>query len=122
MHEPQDQIATLEAEIESLSDRAERCRKHIILAKLGALAGGLVLIALVLGLVRSSPVPLVTSLTAVLGGIALAGSSQSTLDALRMSIAERERLRTEIIDRLGLKPTHTGGEPASPGLNTLPPV
>jgi uncharacterized membrane protein len=122
MHEPQDQIATLEAEIESLSDRAERCRKTIILAKLSALAGGLVLIALVLGLVRSGPALLVASLTAVVSGIALAGSSQSTLHALRTSIAERERLRTEIIDLLGLQTIHTGGEPASRSLNTLPPA
>src|SRR5215218_2295077 len=117
MHELQDQIATLEAEIESLSDRAERCRKTIILAKLGTLAGGLVLLALVLGFVRSSPVLLVASLTAVVSGIALAGSSQSTLDAVRTSIAERERLRTEMIDLLGLQTIHTGGEPASPDLN-----
>src|SRR5215213_685969 len=77
MHEPQDQIATLEAEIESLSERAERCRKTIILAKLGTLAGGLVLLALVLGLVRSSPVLLVASLTAVVSGIALAGPARA---------------------------------------------
>ena len=89
------------------SDRAERCRKIIMLAKLGALAGGLVLIALVLGLVRSSPVLVVASLTAVIGGIALAGSSQSSLHALCTSIAERERLRTEIIDYLKLRTVET---------------
>ena len=98
MHEPQDQIATLEAEIESLSDRAERCRKIILLAKRGAFAGGLVLVSLLVGLIRSSPVLLVASLIAVVSGIAVAGTSQGTLDALRTSIAERERLRTEIID------------------------
>jgi len=37
MHEHEDQIATFEAEVESLSDRAERCRKIIILAKLSIL-------------------------------------------------------------------------------------
>jgi hypothetical protein len=57
-----------------------------------------VLIALVLGLVRSSPALLVVALTTIVGGIALAGSSQGTWAALRTSIAERERLRTEIID------------------------
>ncbi len=103
MHEPQAQIATLEAEIESLSDRAERCRKIIMLTKVGALAGGLVLIALMIGLVRFSPVLLVAAIAALIGGIALAGSSQGTLEALRRSINERERLRTEIIDRLLLR-------------------
>ncbi len=98
-----DQIATLEAEIESLSEQAERCRKTIMLAKLGALAGGLVLIALIVGLLASSAVLLIASVTAVLGGIALAGSSQSTLDALGRDIQQKEALRTEIINRLELQ-------------------
>ena len=103
MHEPQDQIATLEAEIESLSDRAERCRKIILLAKLGALAGGLGLVSLFAGLFQSSPVLLIASVTALLGGIALAGSSQSTLDVLGRSIEKREVLRAQIGGRLRLR-------------------
>jgi prefoldin subunit 5 len=108
MHELQDQIATLEDEIESLSEQAERCRKTIMLAKLGALAGGLVLIALIVGLFASSTVLLISSVTAALGGIALAGSSQSTLDTLDRDIDRREALRTEIINRLELQAIRPG--------------
>jgi hypothetical protein len=103
MHDYYDQIAALEAEMESLSEKAERCRKIIVLGKVGAIAGGLVLIALSVGLFRSNAVLLVASITASLGGIALAGSSQSTLEGLVASLKQRERLRTEIIDRLKLR-------------------
>jgi hypothetical protein len=51
---------------------------------------------------------LVASITALLGGVALSGTSQGTLDVLRASIGERETLRTEIIDRLELHTIETG--------------
>jgi hypothetical protein len=108
MHDTHDQIAALEAELEHLSEAAERCRKIIVLGKVGTVAGGLLLVALLLGLFRSTAVLLVASITALLGGIALSGSSQSTLDALRASIDERETLRTEIIDGLELHTIDTG--------------
>jgi hypothetical protein len=109
MHDDlQDQIASLEAEIELLSERAQRCRKIIVLGKVGTVAGGLLLVALLVGLVRSNAVLLVASITALLGGVALSGTSQGTLDVLRASIDERETLRTEIIDRLELHTIDTG--------------
>jgi hypothetical protein len=109
MHDDlQDQIASLEAEIELLSERAQRCRKIIVLGTVGTVAGGLLLVALLVGLVRSNAVLLVASITALLGGVALSGTSQGTLDVLRASIDERETLRTEIIDRLELHTIDTG--------------
>jgi hypothetical protein len=109
MHDDlQDQIASLEAEIELLSERAQRCRKIIVLGKVGTVAVGLLLVALLVGLVRSNAVLLVASITALLGGVALSGTSQGTLDVLRASIDERETLRTEIIDRLELHTIDTG--------------
>jgi hypothetical protein len=108
MHDLQDQIASLEAEIELLSERAQRCRKIIVLGKVSTVAGGLLLVALLVGLFRSNAVLLVASITALLGGVALSGSSQGTLDVLRASIDERETLRTEIIDRLELHTIDTG--------------
>jgi hypothetical protein len=109
MHDDlQDQIASLEAEIELLSERAQRCRKIIVLGKVSTVAGGLLFSALLVGLFRSNAVLLVASITALLGGVALSGTSQGTLDVLRASIGERETLRTEIIDRLELHTIETG--------------
>src|SRR5215207_1567350 len=100
MRDSGEQIAALEAEIEHLSDRAERCRKAIILSKVGAVAGGLLLVAFLVGLFRSNALVLVGGITMLLGGIAMSGSSQSTLEAIRARIQEQEALRVRIIDEL----------------------
>src|SRR5688572_11483398 len=99
-----DQIAALEAEIEQLCDSARQCRKVALLAKIAATIGGVLLTAVVLGLVRSQPVAFVLGVAATLGGLVLLGSNQATLDEINAKVSEREARRARMIDQLALEP------------------
>jgi hypothetical protein len=95
--------ADLEAEIEHLLGAAERCRKIIVLAKVATVTGGLLLVIILTGLVRFGPGALVLAITAVLGGLALFGSHQSTRDQITARIRAHEARRAELIDGMALQ-------------------
>jgi hypothetical protein len=106
-----EQIADLEAEIEHLSEAAERCRKISIAAQALVAAGGLVLVATPIGLLRLGPTALVAAIAAILGGLALYGSNQRTKDDIMATIKSKESQRSSIIDRLGLEPVDASATP-----------
>ncbi len=104
MTDPHQQIADLEAEIDTLSDAAERCRKSMILARLAAGAGVLLFGAALLGLIRSDPLILVLGIAAAVAGIGFYGSSRGSLEHLSEKIRAAEARRTEMIDEMDLQP------------------
>lgn len=108
MSDPQQEIADLEAEIEALSQAAERCRKIIVLSKLATGAGFLPLALILTGLVRVGPAVLVLAITALLGGVALFGSHTTTLNEITARIRAREARRAALIDALVLQPVSGG--------------
>ena len=108
MSDPRQEIADLESEIDALTHVADRCRKAIVLSKAATGAGGLLLVLILTGLVRVGPVPLVLAVAAALGGIAVAGSHQSTSDEIATRIGAHEARRTELIDGMALQ--KVGGE------------
>lgn len=108
MLDPQRQIADLEGEIERLSAAAERCGKIITASRLAAIAGGLLLVAPVLGILRFDPTAFVAALTALLAGIALLGTNASTRDELVARMKAHEARRRELIDAIGLRVVETG--------------
>jgi hypothetical protein len=63
------QIADLEAEIDILSDAAERCRKSMIVAKAAVVAGILLFGASLLGLIPSDAIILVVGIAVTVAGI-----------------------------------------------------
>ena len=97
------QIADLEAEIDALSDAAERCRKSMIVARAAVVAGILLFGASLLGLIRSDAIILVVGIAVTVAGIGFFGSSRGTLDELAEKIRVREARRTEIIDGMDLR-------------------
>ncbi len=97
------QIADLEAEIDILSDAAERCRKSMIVAKAAVVAGILLFGASLLGLIRSDAIVLVVGIAVTIAGIGFFGSSRGTLDQLAEKIRVREARRTEMIDAMDLR-------------------
>ena len=97
------QIADLEAEIDALSDAAERCRKSMIVAKAAVVAGILLFGASLLGLIRSDAIILVVGIAVTVAGIGFFGSSRGTLDQLAEKIRVREARRTEMIDGMDLR-------------------
>ena len=96
------QIAELEAEIEELLGAAERCRKFTAAARVAIAAGGLLLLAVMLGLFRREPVTFIAALVAVLGGSILLGSNKSTLEEITATIKAHEARRARLINELGL--------------------
>src|SRR4051812_50026440 len=103
MSDPQQEIADLEAEIEALTQAAERCRKIIVLSKRTSRAGGLLLVLILSGLIRLGPMALVLAITAGLGGLALFGSHATTLNEIVARISAREARRAALIDAMALQ-------------------
>ncbi|KAB0267386.1 hypothetical protein [Microvirga brassicacearum] len=97
-----DDITDLETEIDRLAEAAERCRKIMVVARGAMATGSVVLAALVLGLLRSDALILLTSVTAILAGIAVFGSHRSTLQELKAKIAAQEARRSGLIDAMDL--------------------
>jgi hypothetical protein len=100
--DPIDEISQIEARIEQLAEVAERCRKFILASK-AAIAGGAVLLLIVLlGLFGSSQVAL-GSIAMVLGGIVSLGSNVSTLQQTEGAMSAAEEIRAELIGRIDLR-------------------
>ena len=100
--ELQEQIEDIEARIESLAETAEGCRKWILLSKVAAAIGGILLSANVMRLISLDLPTMLFAIAMVLAGIVWGGANLSTL---RRSDAEKraaERLRTQMIDEADL--------------------
>jgi len=98
-----DQISRLESRIERLAGVAERCRKIILASKVAIAIGGLLLVAMTVGLLGLYPVVMVASITAVIGGIVSVGSNGSTLKQTTAAIGAAETLRAQLIGGMELR-------------------
>ena len=100
---PIDEISRIEAQIEELAEVSERCRK-IILVSRAAIAGGAVLLLLMLlGLFGSSQTAAIGSIAVVLGGIVSLGSNVSTLQQTMAAMRAAEARRSDLISRIDLR-------------------
>jgi hypothetical protein len=93
MMDPHDEIVRLEAQIEDLAARIESCRKFILAGRIAMAGGGIILLAMVVGVMRLDPTVMAGAVAAVLGGIVAAGSNSSTAKeaAAEMAVAEAQR-------------------------------
>jgi len=103
MSELHQQIADIEAEIDTLSDAAEQCRKSMIVARVATLVGMLVFGAAILGLVRPDPIILVIGIAATLAGIGFYGSTRGSLEQISGKIRALEDQRASTIDAMDLE-------------------
>jgi hypothetical protein len=62
-----EQILHIEAHIEELTDIIERCRKIILISKVAVAAGGILILATVVGAVGFDPTVLIGAIAAVIG-------------------------------------------------------
>jgi hypothetical protein len=106
--DPHEQIAQLEAQIEALAETVEGCRKMMLVAKVAMAGGALLVLAMVLGAIQTDLASLSGATAAVLGGIVLLGSNRSTADQALARMRKAEAARTELIDRLELRPVDGG--------------
>ncbi len=98
-----EQIARLEAQIDALAETVEGCRKIILAAKLAIVIGVLLILAMLVGAIRTDLAALSGATAAVLGGIVLRGSNRSTSDQALAKIKQAEAARTALIDRLEMR-------------------
>jgi hypothetical protein len=103
--EPSDEqpIERLEAEIESATRTIEWCRKFIVVSKVMMALGGLWLAAIATGIERFTPLAMIFAITMAIAGIVGFGTNRSTAERAVEERDHAERLRSELIDRLGLR-------------------
>jgi UPF0716 family protein affecting phage T7 exclusion len=98
-----EEILHIEAHIEELTDVIERCRKIILISKAAIAAGGILILAIVVGALGFDPTILIGAIAAVIGGTVVFGSNTSTLKQTSADMKAAEAHRTELISRMDLK-------------------
>jgi hypothetical protein len=91
------QIFEIEVEIEELADTIERCRRIILLSKAVATAGGALLLALIVGVIRLDPTVMIGAIAAVIGGTVVFGSNTSTLKQTTSAMEAAKTRRAELV-------------------------
>jgi hypothetical protein len=100
--EMRERIARLEARIEELTQSIEGCRK-IALASKGLIAGGVILLVIIIiGAIRPDLLALSAAIAAVLGGIVLFGSNNSTSKQKNAALRAAEAERADLMGKIGL--------------------
>ena len=101
--DPRERIAQLEARMDDLAERIERCRKIMVAAKIVIALGAATLLLLLIGAVRFDPVVMMAAVIAFIGGIVVLGTNTSTAKQMAADMARAEALRSGLIDRLDLR-------------------
>src|SRR4051812_10873195 len=81
----------------------------MLLAKLSVTAGGMLVPLIKKGVLRFGPIALLASMTAMIGGIVMFGSTKTPRDGILTTIRALEQRRAEMIDSLGLRPIEANG-------------
>ncbi len=102
MDDPHEEISRLEGEIERLSESAERCRKIAVTAKIAIGAGGVLLAAVLLGMIRADALSLICAAILMLGGVVIYGSNSTTAQQIAERIVQAEQARSEAISAMEL--------------------
>jgi hypothetical protein len=95
--EPRDEIARLEGQIEELAAKLENCRKFILAARAAIALGGLLMIGIMVGAIRSDAAIMAIAVVAAIGGVVLLGSNRSTAMEASAQLADVERRRAALI-------------------------
>lgn len=101
--EARDEIARLEQRIDQLAAQIENCRKFSLMSRAALLVGGIVLLAIMLGAIPSNPTAIGAAIVAVLGGIVVLGSNDSTAKSAKAEMAAAEAYRAQLIGTISLR-------------------
>jgi outer membrane murein-binding lipoprotein Lpp len=100
--DPHNEIERLEARIEQLEARIESCRKFVLAARIAIAGGGVVLAALLFGIISFEPTAMAAAFAAVLGGIVVGGSNSSTAKQAKAELTAAEARRSALIGQIDL--------------------
>jgi hypothetical protein len=101
--DPREEISRLEARIEELAATIENCRKIIAAAKASIVLGAALLIALIVGIIGFDPMLFMAAVAALLGGIVLLGSNNSTAAQKTAELNAAEAQRAALINQIDLR-------------------
>jgi hypothetical protein len=104
-----DQIARIEANIEQLAETLDRCRKAMLFSKVAIAAGGIWILAYLLGAIRFDPAAMIGAIAATIGGVVIFGSNSSTSKQTTAAIKAAETRRAEFIGMIDLRTVGTSG-------------
>jgi ABC-type bacteriocin/lantibiotic exporter with double-glycine peptidase domain len=100
--DPHEAIERLEAQIEELAARLESCRKFILAARIAIVAGAILLAAILLGIMTFDSRLLLAAITALLAGIVVWGTNDSTAKEAVQQLAAAEAERAALIGSIEL--------------------
>ena len=105
-----DQIARIESDIEQLAKTLDGCRKAMLLSKVAVAAGGIWILAYLLGAIRFEPTTMVGAIAAIIGGVVVFGSNLTTSKQTTATMKAAERHRAELIDIVDLRTVGESGD------------
>ena len=98
--DPHEEIVRLEEHTEELAAKIESCRKFILAARIAVAGGGVVLAALLVGVIRSDLGLMAAAVSLLLGGIVVWGSNDSTAKQATKELATAELERSALIEKI----------------------
>jgi hypothetical protein len=101
--DPHDEIERLEAHIEYLAAKIDNCRKFIWAGRIAMAGGGIVLAAMALGAMWPDLTWMAGAMAAILGGIVMFGSNNSTAKEAADELAATEARRAALIGSIDLR-------------------
>jgi uncharacterized membrane protein len=102
IHDPHDEIVRLEEHIEELAATIESCRKFILVSQVAVVGGGLVLVAMLFAVIWFDPAVMAAAVSALLGGVVVWGSNDSTAKQAAEELAGAEAVRSALIEKMDL--------------------
>jgi hypothetical protein len=98
--DPHEEIVHLEEQVEELAAKIERCRKFMLASRIAVAGGGLVLAAMLVGVIRSDLGFMAAAVSLLLGGIVVRGSNSSTAKEATKELTAAESERAALIERV----------------------
>jgi hypothetical protein len=98
-----EQIQRLEARMDELAGKIERCRKIALLSRAAIVVGSVLLAATIFGLIAFNAVAMLGGIAALLGGIVLLGSNSSTAEQAVADLRAAEVQRAALIGHIELR-------------------
>ena len=89
--------------IEDYAQAIESCRKFMLASRIAIVAGAILLAALVFGVMEFSPMAMVAAFAAVIGGVVLLGSNNSTSQQATAAMQAAEAQRAALIGEIDLR-------------------
>jgi hypothetical protein len=98
--DPHEAIVRLEERIEELATEIGSCRKFILASRIAVAGGGLVLAAMLVGVIRFDLGLMAAAVSLLLGGIVVRGSNTSTAKEAANEITAAESRRAGLIEQI----------------------